>query len=487
MAYRIEKNPDSGKAEIIIDGWENGIADSPYHGLTSIKNLNITFLSGAVYSNYKRTLNSPATGIGIPKYWTRNISADVYYIQDSLDKIWKSTSATGVWSQQAGNTSGTGSGVVVYKGYIFAFRPTAIDYFDLNGLSWTNSWQPNGASPALQSGEHMSIWGTDDIMYFTNGRYVGSLQEKVGKTFNPADATTYTYNQIALTLPSYAVSTWLEELGENLYIAAGKQLYQWDRTSTTFNQVPIFIHEDIKRVRNILNTLYITAGVKGNIYICNGYNISPWVKIPDSFFGVIDPQIAFGDIMAHRNKLYVGAAQAFPLGSVAGIFSVDLNTKVINFENQSSFGLTSSAGLDAAPQVLIDNDRANFDQYASAWYDGSNGGIDTNSNTLYTSAECVIESDLIPVGTYLDPRTFSNMEFKTDKWVDGTITVYARQSLSDTYTQIGQTIVGTTTPMVSDVYTPLSLQTAQWWQVKVEISAATTTSFNRLFEIRLRF
>ena len=43
MAYRLEKDKESGERQLVIDGWEKGIADSPYSGITSLKNLNVSF------------------------------------------------------------------------------------------------------------------------------------------------------------------------------------------------------------------------------------------------------------------------------------------------------------------------------------------------------------------------------------------------------------------------------------------------------------
>ncbi len=493
LSYRVEKNQDTGKPEIIIDGWQDGIAASPYEGITSLKNLNIRYLPGAVYSNYKRILNTAANNIGIPKYWTKDPTTGAYYIIDSNGRVWTTSDpATVAWTRLAGNDAnlGGGQGICVYKGYVFVFRDSVIDYYNIAGAAWTFAWKTG-----LQAGvNHMSIWGQDDIMYFCNGSpltttkagsSIGSLATTVGSTFNPATAGTYTYNTIALTLPGFEQSaTWLAELQVDLMVAAGKNLYPWDRSATNFNGIPVPMRETIVRVINILNKLYITAGVKGNIYISNGYSTSPWVKIPDSFFGIIDPQLLPGDMMSHRNKLYVG----FSCGNspfANGVFSIDLDTKIINFENQNSYGLNASGvnSLFGQPGVLIEIETASFDCYASAWYDGSVGGMDKNSTTLYTGGETIIETDLIPIGTYLYPSTQMNIEFKLDQPMasSDSITIYGRQSFSDNYTQLGTT----TGAVLSAVYTPLALQKSQWMQYKIVLTQSSTT-FIRLREIRIR-
>lgn len=42
MSYQYQKNGITGKSEIIINGFEKGIADSPYQGIADIRNFNIT-------------------------------------------------------------------------------------------------------------------------------------------------------------------------------------------------------------------------------------------------------------------------------------------------------------------------------------------------------------------------------------------------------------------------------------------------------------
>ena len=81
------------------------------------------------------------------------------------------------------------------------------------------------------------------------------------------------------------------------------------------------------------------------------------------------------------------------------------------------------------------------------------------------------------------------MEFKLDQPMKSgdSITVYARQSLSDTYVQVGTT-AGSTLKL-SDVYSPLNFQRFQWVQFMITLncnSNASSSSFDRLREIRLR-
>lgn len=54
MSYHIEK----GTGDLVIDGWENGIAASPHKGMGDLKCLNISTMSGEVSVNYARVQQS---------------------------------------------------------------------------------------------------------------------------------------------------------------------------------------------------------------------------------------------------------------------------------------------------------------------------------------------------------------------------------------------------------------------------------------------
>lgn len=54
MAYRIEKNQETGNRELVIDGFEKGIASSPYNGIGNIQNCGVTYYPGVAYVNYRR-------------------------------------------------------------------------------------------------------------------------------------------------------------------------------------------------------------------------------------------------------------------------------------------------------------------------------------------------------------------------------------------------------------------------------------------------
>lgn len=365
--------------------------------------------------------------------------------------------------------------------------------------------------------KHMSLVSRNDgYLYFCNGNIVSALQVPIkwaqtGGQFNVGIIPSFNFLFDALSFPATETANWLEELAGNLVIAGNFNLYQWDRLATSY-QAPVPIPEQMFKVINTLNNLYIFAGYKGNIYLSNGYSISPFKKLPDYIANntavsvndntaPIDPQWQWGGIMSHRLRLYFQAL-AFDSATgnqlMAGIFSIGLvggnglTQEVpgnLVMENQNSFGLVSST--TAAGGLLIDNSilASQYDSYYSAWSNGIGGlgGIDYNDTTLYSNNEMIIETDLIPIGTFLQTTTHASMEFKMDEPMKSgdSITLYGRQHLSDTYQLIGTT----TTQVLSNIVQEFPIQEGQWIQFMVTMSCnptATASSYNRLREIRLR-
>lgn len=380
--------------------------------------------------------------------------------------------------QFIGGTFTNGSDTVVLASPVTA--TTIIDEINIKVF-------PSGA------GEHMALAATDNKLYFCNNNYVGAISTPAGMIFDITDFSTIRVNYAALSLPTTETSVWLAELGVNLLVAGINYIYPWDRTSTSYS-IPLPINENISRMINILNIVYVFAGQKGNIYTTNGYSISLLKKIPDSFLGDdIDPAWTFGGMMFHRYKLTFGASGlASDSSRITGVFSIDLTNNALNFESQNSFGLSAN-GQDAT-NILVDlnaqvitSSSYNPDRYYSAWYNGTNGGVDYNNTIPWGNYEAVIETDLVPVGTFLQTKTFLSAEFRLDKPMatGDRIKLSARDGISGSYIPVGET----TTNVMSDIYTPLALQNFQWLQFKIERTGSQSSgvsTYVRLREVRIR-
>lgn len=589
MSYKYEQNTSGGK-DLVISGFEAGIADSPLEGIGNIRNLNIRYYKGVTYVNYKRKA-ATITGatFGIPAYQTQS-PAGIIYISDTGGQIFKQTALNG--STFALLTGGTADGTIrgarglqFWNNYLVAFgvgtihicgdgtgdagvtssnwdtaagtggvlpiSPTIItttagitpgatsatlsSYTDAQGnvrAFWNGptgsytvflggiaapsqvviatltqnstaiTWAPAASSSAgatigvspVTSGQHPSLVSINDgNLYFANGSNVGDLELLPFQIFvkTKMSGTNWRFNSAVLPLsPSVTINS-LVELRNQLLLGTAYAIYPWDRISSLpLNPVPM--GEQLYGMINILNNIYVFAGNKGNIYLSNGYNLSRYKKMPDFIAGVVDPVWQWGGIMTHRQNLVFQALASngqtgVPI--IAGIFSINLDDETLVMTSQNSFGLASAT--TTSPGLLIDNNSIalNYDNYYSAWANGNSsvGGIDYNDTTLWSSNEAVIETDLIPIGTNRQLKTFASAEFKLDQPMQSgdSISLYGRPSLSDSYILIGTT----TSAVLSDFISTIPFDKWQWAQFKVTMSCnatSTASSFMPLREIRLR-
>lgn len=603
MAYRNQREAN-GKTALVIDGWEKGIASSPYTGITSLKNLTTSYYAGVAYVEYKRQAATISGGTMTKPMFDTQSPVGLIYILDDSQQVWKQSSpGSTTFNLLSGNpsTAGTGNGMAYWQGYLVVFRGTAIDicgdgtgdggitssnwntgvsssgvwpiagttltltgspvqgdtsatistYTDAQGTARSFWNGPNGFyqltfgngqvtkgtltqgsasitwSPALYSnsgsasvtvtpvfsGQHQAfVSPSDGNLYFCNGQYVGVLRvNTVAGYINAVKGVmnTFVFDYGVVRIQNETIG-WIDQLFSNLVIAGIKSLYLWDRTSAAV-QAPISMSENIIKIKNVLNIIYVFAGYKGNIYQTNGYSLSLLKKVPDGFFGLIDPYLQWGGVMAHRNKLYfqVYASTNTGTGTASGIFSIEViagqlpgaldTSGAMIMENQNSFGYTVTA-TSSQNGVLVDYPTATNDSYYSAWYNNSAGGIDFNNTTLYQNYEPAIETDIIPIGSFLDSRTFENIEYKLDKPLANgdSIRLSYRTQSSGSYTLVGNSevtgIAGTTTA-TSDVSTQVladnfnsNIQNAQWIQFLIEFKcAASNSSFIRLRQIMLHY
>ena len=122
-------------------------------------------------------------------------------------------------------------------------------------------------------------------------------------------------------------------------------------------------------------------------------------------------------------------------------------------------------------------------------------GVDGPSSEPYSSGESYIDTDVIPIGTYLAPFTPSQIEWKTSVPIgaNGTsesISVYYRKHLADTFTLIGTSTSSDGTVggrvAISDLY-KANFEKVQWAQFRAVLTSnSTTPTYNRLTELRIR-
>lgn len=388
------------------------------------------------------------------------------------------------------STSGS-LGIGFWLGYLLVLVENKIDYvkisdfFATGGVNWVYGWQTITATKA----GHRAISATDDAFYFCNNSSVGSILENAGSTFDPTSSATYTFNTSALALPQYDAAKCLAQLGVTLLVGGIKTaVYPWDRISTSFNY-PLIVAEGY--IKNIVATNasgYIFAGKRGRIYITNGANVQLFKKFPDQLSGTENPYYSWGGGLYFRNQLIFGISATDNSGNAinnfAGMWAIDLDTEALSMMNSLSTG--SYAG---SVPVLVP--MGNINPLGNAvyvgWISGSNvGGIDYATGSPYTNFESYIDTDIIPVGTYYDPETDQQIEYKLSKpLVTGeSVKVFWRGNLTDSFTQITAL-----TAVVGELSgaTQVNFQKQQWVQLRFQLSSAVSSpSYVKLRELRMR-
>lgn len=180
MAYRSNKEDKS----IVIDGFENGIAPSPYLGISNIRNLNTNYYPGVAYVNYSRQA-ATINGIWYAGIHSTNVSnntgwiftaqgtgnggmtnpvqkttspSGLSYILDDSGQIWKQSAVNSTTFNKLGGGSGRlalgASGIVYWNNYLAVFGAGLIEFCgDGTGDSGITdaNWNLNNISPATNT------------------------------------------------------------------------------------------------------------------------------------------------------------------------------------------------------------------------------------------------------------------------------------------------------------------------------------------------
>lgn len=445
-------------------------------------------------------------------------TSPLYYMIEGNGKVWSTyfTTASSYWTftgNTGGNGTQNGNGLIYYQAsdstaFVFAFRNSAIDYFSIATATWTYGWNPNDASTGNAAGylktisatnPHEAMVATDNRVYYCDANFIGSFyQTAVATAFVPTNLGTYTPNQTAV-IPFNDICQCLTQLGTNLLIGGQKNIvYQWDRSSSS-NSYPMLIPEynTVKLITVNTNT-FIFSGNRGRIYYTNGTNAQLYKKVPDFISQTIEPYFTWGGVASNKNQLYFSVLctnnSGTTINQYGGVWGIDIDTKSIRLTNKLSYGTYAGYSTAIIP---------NFSATAAGtgliigWNSGvSTFGIDTTSSNPYSNAEATVDSDLIPLGTFLKPTTNGRVEFKLSvPIVSGeSIKLQYRQRFSDSYTDIDSNIIFNFTNIntvwngYAGVYQNVPFQNSQWIQIRAvstSTGAINSPSYVRLTEIRL--
>jgi hypothetical protein len=352
-------------------------------------------------------------------------------------------------------------------------------------------------------GSAIDITGTG-----TGTQYFNTFNPLIYSSGTPANST-YTFTPQALTLTASEVTTSITDSGTSLLIGTrGKSIYQWDRYSPeALTTIPLS-ENNTHFLLNVNNMTYAFVGNKGNIYITNGSTASVVVSVPDYCAGIagtpatyVEPFFKWGGVMYLRGKVYFSIQDqtSSKTGNCGGIWSfIPSNTmsgitgNCLRLENRNSYSTYNGMTTVLVPNQ---NQEAIAPQYYSGWqstYSGSSYGIDATGTTSDSTAE--IETELIQVGSFLEKNTYSGIEYivATPLQTGESVAISYRQNSTDAWValsnvQTDSTSATTVQPGLSGFY-PASFEQIHWIQLKVTLTALTTSSssFCRLSGLRLK-
>lgn len=589
MSYTIDENND-----IVINGWEKGISDDPYNGISDMRGVNIISVPGEASVNFDTTkisiptvidgdvtsanagtdtitftgatgglengmavyftggslptgivantiywvnnvtattctldttyasgvtLNITATGtgtmvvvpMGTPKYYAYDPINDTYWFVDSNGRVWSNKVLTiSNYFKYTGNTidsTSNGNGLLYFEasngtGYIFVWRNSRIDYTAVATVSWVYGWDPIDATTgntdaylntsASINKNHFAVVGQGNTAYYTDGSYVGSwFQADPLVPFVPTSLATYSFSKQAVGIETTDTANCLAVFGSTLLIGGSRNaIYSWNRLTFGYQFRILLAESNISWIEVINTTAYVFAGNRGRIYATNGVQAKLYKKVPDHLSGTVEPYFTWGGVCSIKNQLYFGVYATdnnnTAINNYGGLWAIDMDTNAIRITNQLSYGDYSKYASMIIPKFTYTSGASN--PLGSGLFIGWPGGVDTSSRYPYGEYLCYVDSDLIPIATFLKKRTFENLEFKLTTPImagEGVKMLY-RTKFSDSFVEVGET---TTAGIFSDVYT-VNFENAQWIQIRVQLKSvdnpSSSLSYTRLKEIRIR-
>lgn len=322
-------------------------------------------------------------------------------------------------------------------------------------------------------------------------------------TFDLNQPATFIFSPQACTIPQQSDnSQCLTEIGNEILIGcASNTLYFWDGITITPSGFLYLPEANTTQLVTVNNMAYSFTGTRGNIYITNGNTSSLVVKVPDYITGIVDPYLIWGGAMYARGRVWFSIQDqtTSKTGNCGGIWSFTPTENLfsgqdtglaLHLEHQSSYGT-----YNGVTNLLINQVNQNFQgiQYFSAWTSSLTSptyGIDSSATIPYTGGQTIIETDLVPVGNFIDKGNFTSIvtKYETPLVAGEQIQIKYRTSITGAWSALGgplggiDNIVGS---MGNRFETPFTNIVVMQFQI-ILTSTATTPSFVRFKELRIR-
>ncbi len=445
-----------------------------------------TSSSAGVFSTYNMEAVNTIERVENP---TLGASWKTVFILDISGQVWSNyittTSGKFTFTGNTGTFDGfydNGlNGMAVFINYLFVFHTSHIDYVKLptsvgGAFTWTYSWS---ATTLLSNYPHFALAATDQTLYVCDGQTIHSyFQTDPSTPFDPATSSTYTKSDWNL-LPYYDYATCLAQLGTNLLIGGiGNVVYPWDRYDTHYTE-PLYMPEKhVFQIVPVNAQAYVFAGYRGRIYVTNGSSIQLFTKIPDHLSNTLVPYYTWGGATFQKNQLYFGiAAQSNDQGSyyaaTDGVWAIDLATNALRLESTFSTG-QNNGGYASAIYAIPDITPGYGLIAGHAGIGVSAGTIEQSVSSPYTNMTTTIDTDMIPIGTYLQPRAFTQVEYLLAKPLASgeSITLYSRTDLQQAF----QELTGSADTNISSAgVCNMNTTTSQWIQLRAVLNSTMSS------------
>ena len=294
-----------------------------------------------------------------------------------VNKVYKitNTAVTAV-ATITGGSHQVADSLIYYKSYIYVFWNDTGTEGEIAKVTPANmaidvdwgSTTPTG-NAHLEDAPHYSVLGGDDIAYFTNGKYIGSIN---GTTLTPEALDFWTNSETA----SIAWNHDMIEVAVNRPNVSGSNfnqsaVYRWNTVAPSWEGDPIEIPGETGAlyVKNGRTLIWYKDGIDDMGYVFGWLNGGVVSEI-QRYKGSLPNQNQVGEIKGHiawisSNKIMMFGSRDFGLGTklftymspvhaIAGAFASPFGTVLISSENATtgkSLAKASGYSIATAPKT----------------------------------------------------------------------------------------------------------------------------------------
>ena len=346
---------------IIISDWDGGLADSPYKGgrnqYAAIVGLDYDSYPGVLQIERPMAVVTGDSG-GSPVVkgyvkWFVNINSNttttVYALDDDasdVTRILRSTNGGAAWSlfQIVGSADSpfNANGGIFWNNYFLFASDKHLGYYKSGGSpEWNPTWLSfvvDGDQGGVDIDWHPMIRALrDGSLYIGCARYVALLTVVSGKTFDPADSTTYSFTARALDIPAEFRIRSMAEVGDLLFLGCWKRvgtddfsvavIFPWNYVLRPQSHEGGLFKDKVRGIYallNIDNTLYTFMNTWEEIFYFNGAQFVRLKQIPQmmsSHIGIISLSgSGAGSVKEHKNMPHFGEPNSTTYEVPGGVY-----------------------------------------------------------------------------------------------------------------------------------------------------------------------